>query len=210
MDLYLVRHGQDRAAVGQRFGDEGLSDTGLAQARALAESLGPIPFARCLCSPLRRALETAEKLCAAREIEPEIEPDLAEGSLGALDGLSQEEAEARFPDYFRLGHSIGARLAATGRTAPDGPGLAGETLEAFLERARRVLARLERERAQTSRLLVVAHGGLLNLVLQLLLGLEARERVPFGFEHCGVLRVLDYREPPGYGPFPMLRFGPYA
>ncbi len=205
MDLYLVRHGQDRAAVGQRFGDEGLSATGLAQARALAESLGPIPFGRCLCSPLRRALETARELCAAREIEPEIDENLAEGSLGALEGLGFEEAEARFPEYFRLGRSIAARLAATGRTAPD-----GETLDAFLERARRVLARLEREREQTSRLLLVAHGGLLNLALQLLLGVEAHDRVPFGFEHGGVIRVLDYREEPGYGPFPMLRFGPYA
>ena len=56
-------------------------------------------------------------------------------------------------------------------------------------------------------MLVVAHGGLLNYLLQILLRMPIRDEVPFGFEHCGVVRLLHYREEPGFGPFPMVRFG---
>ncbi len=136
-------------------------------------------------------------------MEPSIDPDFAEGSTGDLEGLGFEDAGARYPEAFRLGRSIGARLAATGRTAPG-----GETANDFRARAQRALQRIERERGRSSYVLVVSHGGLLNYLLKVLLEVDAPGRVPFGFDHCGVLRLLDYSEDPAYGPFPMLRFAP--
>jgi broad specificity phosphatase PhoE len=203
VEIYLVRHAEDRAAREGRFGDEGLTPAGKQQARALAEALRAVEFGACLSSPFKRALETAEILVEGREIPIRLDPDLAEGSPGDLAGLSVAEASRRYPEDFRVGRTVVARLAAAGRTAPG-----GETRAAFLNRAeaasRLVVQELERG---NSSVLVVAHGGLLNYLLQILLRMPVRDEVPFGFENCGVLRILGYREPPGFGPFPMLRFG---
>jgi broad specificity phosphatase PhoE len=204
VDVYLVRHAEDRAASELRFGDEGLSERGVEQARALAVGLRSVPFRRCLVSPLARALETAQWLLEGREISMEIVPSLAEGSAGDLAGLSVAEARERFPQAILAGRSVVARIVATGYTAPG-----GETREAFVERSG-VAAALIRSLLgeEGGPALVVSHGGILNYLLQVLLDLPVRDLVPFGFDNCGVVRLITYRERPGFGPFPMLRFAP--
>jgi broad specificity phosphatase PhoE len=198
-----VRHAEDRAAQAERFGDESLSERGLAQARALAERLAGTEFVSCYSSPLERAVATARVLVLGRGLEIELEPCLAEGSVGALAGLDFEAARRAHPQVFATGRSVVARLAASGSSAPG-----GESRAAFMARVRDSRALVGRLLADTDgRALVVSHGGLLNYVLQLIVALEPRDEVPFGFDHCGLVRILSYREQPGFGPFPMLRFG---
>ena len=173
MAVYLVRHAEDRGAAEARFGDFGLTPRGLAQASEAARALARIPFERCVTSPLERALETARCLVAERGVPLEVEPVFAEGSLGQLAGLSHAEAAAEFPRDLRLGHSVVARLAASGRTAP-----VGEERAAFLDRADLARAYVARAlEATEENLLVVSHGGLLNFLLQLLLGMPVRDEV---------------------------------
>jgi broad specificity phosphatase PhoE len=203
VELYLARHAEDVAAAEQRFGDEGLTHRGEAQARELARALEQVELDRAFCSPLRRARETAELLLKERSVPLEIEPDLAEGSAGALVGLQLEEARKRYPQDFRVGDTVVARLRATGRTAPE-----GEFRDAFLARARRVAARWRRWLADPGgAVLVVSHGGLLNFSLQELLGVPLRDEVPFGFDHAGLARLIPYAEKADSEPFVMLRFG---
>jgi probable phosphoglycerate mutase len=210
MDVLLVRHAEPAvAAAAERSFDDGtgLSERGQAQARALGLALARSPLRCCLVSPLERARETARLALAGREVPVEINADFAEGALGALQGLGREEALRRFPEDLRFGHTVVARIAATGRTAPD-----GESREQFLSRARRASSRVQRElSAHGGPALVISHGGLLNYLIQLLLGLPLRDEAPFGFEFAGGVRVLSYaergrEEAPGFGPFPMLSF----
>lgn len=204
MDIYLVRHGEQRASVEGRLGNEGLTPRGAEQARSLAGALRGVPFSRAECSPLLRARETAQHLLADRAVPLTVEEDLAEGALGDLEGLAIEEARRRHPRDFSLGISVIARLAATGRTAPG-----GEPRGQFLERARRVSARWRRALAeQGDPLLVVSHGGLLNYALQDLFGVPSRDETVFGFVFCGVARLIALSEKPGFGPFPSVIFSP--
>jgi broad specificity phosphatase PhoE len=204
MAVLLVRHAEDRAAAERRFGDEGLTATGLDQARSLARSFAGVSLRGCWVSPLARARETAEIVLDGRPVPVEITPNLAEGATGDLGGLSFDEAAQRYPRDFQRGRTVVARVAAAGRTAPG-----GESREAFVARAADIAARLAREvEVAGDPLLVVSHGGLLNYALQILFGLEVRDSVPFGFDHCGAVRVVGYREEPDMGPFPMLRFEP--
>jgi len=202
VELYLVRHG----AVGEAEflrANPPLSETGRAQAAALAARLEPVHFDRCLASPLARAQETARILVAGRAgLALETHACLAEGNHGALDGLAPEEARRRHPEFYRLGRTVLPRLAATGWTAPD-----GETRPQFLARAQaaQVLLR-EPLFAPNARALVVSHGGLLAFLIALLLGHEPRDEASYGFENCGVARIQAYSEPPAYGPFAMLHF----
>ena len=101
-----------------------------------------------------------------------------------------------------LAPMIGASLICACRTAPG-----GESRAEFLRRAEDAAALVERElEREGDHVVVVSHGGLLNYLLQRVLRLPPRDDVPFGFEHCGVARLLRYTER-AFGPFPMLRFG---
>jgi broad specificity phosphatase PhoE len=72
--LYLVRHG--RAAAGWDSDlDPGLDALGQEQARGLVRQLAP---ADLIVSPLARTRETAVPLAAAWQVEPWIEPRVAE------------------------------------------------------------------------------------------------------------------------------------
>lgn len=201
-EIWLVRHAEDLAASEGRYGDEGLSARGREQARALAAALGPVPFARCLCSPLRRARETAEIAIATRDVPIAIERCLAEGEIGALAGLDRRTARETHPDDLRLGASVVPRLRASGRTAPG-----GETRDAFLLRVDAAARLIDGELERAGRpVLLISHGGLLDYLLQRLLGMPLRDEVPFGFDHCGAVRLVRHREEPAFGPFSMLRF----
>ena len=202
MELYLVRHG----AVGQADvlrTNPPLSETGRAQAAALAARLAPVHFDRCLVSPLVRAQQTAQILVGSRlGLALETHACLAEGEHGALDGLAPDEARRRHPEFYRLGRTVLPRLAATGFTAPG-----GESRDQFVARTRAAVA-LVREPlfAPDVRALVVSHGGLLAFLIALLLGHEPRDEASYGFDNCAVARVQAYSEPPAYGPFAMLYF----
>ena len=63
MKLYLARHGQtdwnlEHKAQGQV--DIPLNDTGIKQAEELKDKLKSYDFDICYCSPLKRAIQTAE------------------------------------------------------------------------------------------------------------------------------------------------------
>jgi probable phosphoglycerate mutase len=201
-EVWLVRHAEPTHA-GVRFLDQGLSERGRAQARALGRVLRAAAIGAAWTSPLPRARETAALALEGSGIEVRVEPCLAEGSYGDFEGLAAEEARARHPSFFRLGPGVVARLAATGATAPG-----GESREAFVTRAhaarRLVEDTLERPGGIT---VAFTHGGLLNYLLQALLGPEIRDEVRFGFEFCGVARVHRFFEKPAFGPHVQVVFG---
>jgi broad specificity phosphatase PhoE len=81
-EVLLIRHGQqkidvDNATTGDWI-DPPLSDHGRAQARLLAASLSTVKINHIFCSPLRRALETAEPIAQMQGLEPEVVIDLRE------------------------------------------------------------------------------------------------------------------------------------
>ena len=71
--VLLVRHGLT-ASTGQLLTGwtpgVSLDDRGLAQAKALAERLAPVPVTAIVTSPLERCRQTAEAIAAARDGEP--------------------------------------------------------------------------------------------------------------------------------------------
>lgn len=76
MTLYLVRHG--RALAGSEQRDPGLDAVGESQARHVAEALRGRGASRLVCSPLRRARETAAPVAEALGLSLEIREEVAE------------------------------------------------------------------------------------------------------------------------------------
>jgi len=111
--LLLVRHGESRwNAEGRIQGQAcaGLSERGHAQARALAESIGPglarrlvddADGVRLVTSDLQRAVETAAPLAERLGVDPVPDRRLRERSFGSWEGRSHAELEADDPERYR-------------------------------------------------------------------------------------------------------------
>jgi probable phosphoglycerate mutase len=125
VQLWLVRHGETEwSASGRHTGrtDIALTEAGERQARAVRDVLGDLAPALVLCSPLRRALDTAR---LAQLHVDEVTDDLAEWDYGAYEGRTTGEIRAEKPNWSLWADGV--------------PG--GETARQVAERADRVLTR---------------------------------------------------------------------
>jgi broad specificity phosphatase PhoE len=100
MRLFLIRHGETEWALSGRHTsrtDLPLTANGRAQAATLKPRLEKFSFARVLCSPRRRALETCE--LAGLGEHAEITEDLREFEYGDYEGLLKSEILAKAPGW---------------------------------------------------------------------------------------------------------------
>lgn len=90
--LLLIRHGEnDFVKTGKLPGQiDGihLNERGQKQAQALGEALKTVPIKAVYSSPLERALETAEPIARARNLQIIPEPDLRDADVGKWQGKS--------------------------------------------------------------------------------------------------------------------------
>jgi uncharacterized phosphatase len=146
MEICLVRHGEtdwNRLGKLQGHTDIELNATGLCQAHACAEALMQLPYELVITSPLKRAKQTAT-IIANKKALPIVEmPQFIERNYGDAEGLMPEERAMKFPDL----------------NYPN-----QESREALTQR---VLLGLEQIRLQfhAQRLIVVAHGAVINSIL---------------------------------------------
>jgi probable phosphoglycerate mutase len=146
-EIVLVRHGQTEwSASGQHTSvtDLPLTEAGVRQARALRPLLAGRAYAAVLCSPRRRARQSAE---LAGLTVTAIDDDLAEWFYGDYEGLTTKEIWARNPGWnlFRDG-------CPGGESPPD----IGARIDRVLDRARAALVHGD--------VALVAHGHSLRVV----------------------------------------------
>lgn len=96
MKIYLFRHGETDWNKGRRLqgqSDIPLNEAGRALAEETARAMGPIPFDRAFCSPLRRAEETARILLGTGQVPLEADRRLMEIGFGECEGAGFDEAK---------------------------------------------------------------------------------------------------------------------
>jgi phosphoserine phosphatase len=130
--IVLVRHGQTEWNRIERFRgrfDVPLNETGLAQAaatgRRIAAEWHPVAV---YSSPLSRAVQTAEAVARHFDLPVQAEPDLIDIDYGEWQGLTPDEARARWPEIVEAWYHAPQRAHIPG----------GETLDQV--RARGVAA----------------------------------------------------------------------
>lgn len=160
--ITFLRHGESVGNMENRFqghADFPLTETGRLQARALGERWRAEgrTFERVYSSPLARARETAEIICAALDAPPpELDPEWMEINNGLLAGLSDEEANQNVPrpnfmtPYTRFGRTGESRW------------------EVYLRAGRNIQHILD---LPPGSYLVTAHGGILNMTMYAILGI---------------------------------------
>lgn len=181
MHLYILRHGESTWNADRRIqghADIGLSEVGREQARRAAAAIAALPFAVAFTSDLRRSVETANLLLAGRAVELVSTADLREQQLGCLEGLTWAEAERRVPDVAR------AWVGDPARYRPPG----GESYDDVIARAGRFLESLAAFR-ERSPALIVAHGGSIRALLQVLLGLSPYDGPWIRTDNCGITEI---------------------
>jgi probable phosphoglycerate mutase len=160
MTLLLTRHAQTVWHAENRYAgtsDIDLTPHGVQQAQRLADWVGTRTVDAIVCSPVRRARETAAPSASAARVEIEVEDDLREVGFGIAEGRTLAE----------LAPDVAARFRADPVANPF-PGA-----EPPAEAAERCAAALRRiaDRHGDDTVLVVAHNTLLRLGLCVLLGL---------------------------------------
>ena len=155
-ELWLVRHGETEwSRSGQHTGrtDIPLTDAGRAQAAALAPMFAAMHPALVLCSPRRRARDTAE--LAGLHVD-DVDPDLAEWDYGDYEGRTTADIRRDVPGWTLWTHEV-----------PN-----GETAAQVGERADRVLKRARAE-LHDGPVVLVAHGHISRVIGARWIGLAA-------------------------------------
>ncbi|PAS96341.1 MAG: hypothetical protein BSR46_15615 [Candidatus Dactylopiibacterium carminicum] len=183
MTLYVARHGQTRLNREWRFQgstDEPLDETGLAQAKALAERV-PAGIGLLAVSPLLRARQTAGYVAQRQGLEMVLMEEFRERAFGVFEGLGQEELESQYAELWHGG------IVREWDAAPPG----GETIREVKMRVERGLTRL-REGAHEP-VLLVAHSFVARMIKLLLNGLP--ESTIYDGEMLGNAEFETYRLP---------------
>ena len=162
MDLLLIRHAEPvRIAPGSSPvpADPGLTEPGRAQAERLASWLAYEPIDAVLSSPLRRAGETAKVVGNALGVDVEV-----------VDGLMEYDAEA---DYYIPVEEMRETRDHRWRAMIEGrwEELGGEAPDRFRARIVPCVDAVV-DRFAGNRVAAVCHGGVINVYLAAVLGLE--------------------------------------
>ncbi len=179
--LLLVRHGETTWNVTRRYqgqSDVPLNVTGKQQATAIAEWLASFPIDIIYASDLSRAWETAQVIATHHDVPLHPDPKLREMSFGEWQGLTYEEMISRFPDQMAWWNEDRMRRAAPG----------GETLTQVAERVQAVLDNLMRQHPEHT-VLLVAHGGVLKILLCLLLNKSPSEYWQFKMDNVALTEI---------------------
>jgi probable phosphoglycerate mutase len=160
----LVRHGEtewNRLGRIQGHLDSPLNPQGVAQAESVAARLEHEPFDRLVCSDLGRAISTAMIIAKRTGHEVEADARLRERHYGIFQGMTRAEARSTYPDTYAE-----YEVEDVDHAIPSG--------ESSRQCFRRNLACLQELAARHvgGRLVVVAHGGVLDGLHRHVLGLS--------------------------------------
>ena len=175
-DVVLVRHGdtewsRERRHTGRT--DVALTETGLQQANALAQVLSGYAFARVLCSPRQRAIETCRR--AGLFERAEICDDAVEWDYGVYEGRTTAEIRDEIPGWSVWTHDV----------------IGGESVAQVGERADRVIAAAL---AVDGDVTVFAHAHLLRILAARWIGLDAIRGQSFVLDTASVSVLSFERE----------------
>ncbi len=154
--ICLVRHGEtewnaERRIQGQI--DIGLNETGHRQAVAAGRWLKRADIVALYSSDLKRAWATAKAIGAEIGLTPTPLPEMRERRYGVFEGLTYDEAKARYPEGYGAFEGRNADYAFEN----------GESLKAMFDRVSGKLKEVA-ARHVGQNVVVVLHGGVLDVI----------------------------------------------
>lgn len=188
--LYLVRHGEtewNKSLKYQGHQDIPLSETGIRQAQKLAGRMTGIPLDSVYSSDLSRAMETAKIITAAHNLKVRLKPELRETNFGRWEGLTYVEIDSLYHDAMSKW-----RENPMDTVIPE-----GESLGQVAERCKLGIQEIIDDN-QGKNILVVAHGGVIRVILAQCLGMDLKFYWKLKQDNVA-LNIVDF-----YGPERMI------
>ncbi len=182
--ILAIRHGETAWNVDTRIQghlDIPLNDTGLQQARWLAQALAERDAVQAIyASDLARAHVTAQTIAQAMGLTVSLHPGLRERAFGDFQGRTFAEIEAELPQ-----EALHWRQRSPEWTPPG----AGESLLALRER---VLATVEAlaSRHVGEQIVLVAHGGVMDVLYRAATRLDLQAPRTWSLPNTAVNRLL--------------------
>jgi len=162
--LFLIRHGRTAWNAVERYRgreDLPLDEVGQLQAKALADGFAAVRLAAVYSSPLQRAWHIAQAIAATQGLDVRLHDGLLDIDYGQWQGLSPEEARARFPQLFRDWEEQPQKVRFPG----------GEGLAEVRERAVAALEDVARRHSGAS-VALVSHRVVCQVMMCAMLGLD--------------------------------------
>ena len=181
--ILAVRHGEtlwNRETRIQGFTDIDLSDHGRWQAQQLAQALREEPVAACYASDLSRARDTAQAVADVHGHAVQTLPSLRERCFGQFEGHTWTEIETQWPE---------ASQAWRQRVPDWAPPQGGESLIALSTRILNALNGIA-ERHLGEQILVVVHGGVLDVLYRAATGLDLQAPRAWELRNTAINRLL--------------------
>jgi alpha-ribazole phosphatase/probable phosphoglycerate mutase len=176
--LVFIRHGtstwnDERRIQGQL--DPPLSEKGRDQARKLGARFRDVEVDGFYSSDLSRARETADAISEQIGRAPEFLAELREVALGEWEGLQRAEIVARYPEQWSRWTEHPSWDIVPG----------GEGTEAFEARVGAAIETLV-ARHRSGQVLVVTHGGVIQVALLRVVGRSSNGLFPFTIDNTSV------------------------
>ena len=179
MRIVFVRHGKDDDAYRGGWSSLGLLDEGNRQSQAVADyfrTTSEYKIEYIVSSDLNRTIETAEYIATALDLPIHTDTRLRETNNGDLAGMLNSEALVKFPGLFW-------NTLAMDEAYPN-----GESPAAFYLRIKEWFDDIIKSSlTNNGDLLVVTHGGVINIIYYLVKELEWTNKKPqFPIDKCSI------------------------
>ena len=182
LEILLIRHGETAWNAAEIFRGRisiGLSEDGLKQVEKLAEYLRQKKISAVFCSPLKRALETAEPLARQHELSARPVDGLTDLDFGKWEGQSIEIVKTQYKEIYELW-----RERPDLAKIPD-----GESLQEARQRSLNALNKIIADCKQGT-IVIVTHRVITKLLECALLGLDDSHFLNIEQDTCGLATFL--------------------
>ena len=156
MKIYIVRHGETEwNKLGRMQGGKNsdLTAKGIENAKKLGHRLKDVDFGCIYCSPLGRAVQTAENIRGDKETEIVFKEGLKEMNFGIWEGMMHKEVEELYPEeQFNLWNKPHLYKP-----------IEGESFEQLLSRTREVVEEIIKENRHEN-VMIVSHAVLIAAI----------------------------------------------
>ena len=180
MKFFLIRHADkakgDYFSPRLRHDDQPISQFGRMQANKLKKYFSKIPLKSIYVSEYIRTEQTARPLARKLKIVPILDSRLNEIDIGLVDRLSDDELRDRYPEIWSASQDWDRDFRW-----PEG--------ETGLEAQERIVSFINGQIDQERSILIVAHDGIIRLLICHILGLPVYRRIHFQVDTASVTEI---------------------
>ncbi len=105
LEIIIIRHGETAWNTADIFRGRvpiGLNEEGLKQAEKLADYLRQKKIKAIYCSPIQRALQTAEAVARSQQLVAQSVEDLTDFDFGKWEGVTSQEVKMQYGEIYQL------------------------------------------------------------------------------------------------------------